>query len=351
MSAVQELTPALGVGAACRAMGLWRGVPARDQARSHRRTLVGPPRPRTPRPGPPLALDAQEQQALLGALNSERFCDTAPAAVHATLLDEGTYLGSVRTMYRLLAADAGTGGCRERRHQLIHPAYAKPELLATAPNQVWSWDITKLKGPAKWTCFHLYVILDIFSRFVVGWLIAPRECAELAQQLIADTVARHDVEPGRLTLHADRGAAMRSKPVASLLVDLDVAKSHSRPHVSDDNPYSESQFKTMKYRPGFPERFGCIEDARAHCQAFFPWYNAEHCHSGIGYMTPHSVHYGLAADLRLIRQATLDAAFLAHPNWFKNKRPQLPPMPTAAWINPQSEEKKPTREPVDCTLN
>ena len=237
MSAVQELTPALGVGAACRAMGLWRGVPARDQARSHRRTLVGPPRPRTPRPGPPLALDAQEQQALLGALNSERFCDTAPAAVHATLLDEGTYLGSVRTMYRLLAADAGTGGCRERRHQLIHPAYAKPELLATAPNQVWSWDITKLKGPAKWTCFHLYVILDIFSRFVVGWLIAPRECAELAQQLIADTVARHDVEPGRLTLHADRGAAMRSKPVASLLVDLDVAKSHSRPHVSDDNPY------------------------------------------------------------------------------------------------------------------
>jgi transposase InsO family protein len=351
MSAVQELTPALGVGAACRAMGLWRGVPARDQARSHRRTLVGPPRPRTPRPGPPLALDAQEQQALLGALNSERFCDTAPAAVHATLLDEGTYLGSVRTMYRLLAADAGTGGCRERRHQLIHPAYAKPELLATAPNQVWSWDITKLKGPAKWTCFHLYVILDIFSRFVVGWLIAPRECAELAQQLIADTVARHDVEPGRLTLHADRGAAMRSKPVASLLVDLDVAKSHSRPHVSDDNPYSESQFKTMKYRPGFPERFGCIEDARAHCQAFFPWYNAEHCHSGIGFMTPHSVHYGLAADLRLIRQATLDAAFLAHPNRFKNKRPQLPPMPTAAWINPPSEEKKPTREPVDCTLN
>jgi transposase InsO family protein len=195
------------------------------------------------------------------------------------------------------------------------------------------------------------VILDIFSRFVVGWLIAPRECAELAQQLIADTVARHDVEPGRLALHADRGAAMRSKPVASLLVDLDVAKSHSRPHVSDDNPYSESQFKTMKYRPGFPERFGCIEDARAHCQAFFPWYNAEHCHSGIGYMTPHSVHYGLAADLRLIRQATLDAAFLAHPNRFKNKRPQLPPMPTAAWINPPSEEKKPTREPVDCTLN
>jgi len=348
MAAVQELTPALGAGAACRAIGLWRGVPARQQARSHRRDLVGPPRPHAPRPCPPLALDAQEQQALLGALNSERFCDTAPAAVHATLLGEGTYLGSVRTMYRLLAA---SGGCRERRNQLTHPAYTKPELLAIAPNQVWSWDITKLKGPAKWTCFHLYVILDIFSRFVVGWLIAPRECAQLAQQLIADTVSRHNVESGMLTLHADRGAAMRSKPVASLLVDLDVAKSHSRPHVSDDNPYSESQFKTMKYRPEFPERFGCLEDARAHCQAFFAWYNDQHCHSGIGYMTPHSVHYGLAAAMRVTRQATLDAAFLANPKRFKNRRPVLPPMPTAAWINPPPEEKTPTSDPVARTLN
>jgi transposase InsO family protein len=209
----------------------------------------------------------------------------------------------------------------------------------------------KLKGPAKWTCFHLYVILDIFSRFVVGWLIAPRECSDLAQQLIADTVPRRDVEAGMLTLHADRGAAMRSKPVASLLVDLDVAKSHSRPHVSDDNPYSESQFKTMKYRPEFPQRFGCIEDARAHCQTFFAWYNDQHCHSGIGYMTPNSVHYGLAADMRVIRQATLDAAFLANPKRFKNKRPQLPSMPTAAWINPQLEEKIPTSKPVARTLN
>ncbi len=198
--------------------------------------------------------------------------------------------------------------------QLTHPAYTKPELLALAPNQVWSWDITKLKGPAKWTCFHLYVILDIFSRHVVGWLIAERESAELAEQLIADTVARHDVEPGMLTLHADRGASMRSKPVAALLVDLDIAKSHSRPHVSDDNPYSESQFKTMKYRPDFPARFGCIEDARAHCQAFFAWYNTAHRHSGIGYMTPHSVHYGHAEALHGSRQATLDAAFLARPN-------------------------------------
>ena len=266
-----------------------------------------------------MALDAQERQALLDTLNGERFVDTAPAAVHATLLDEGRYLGSVRTMYRLLSAN---GGSRERRNQLIHPAYTKPELLAIAPNQVWSWDITKLKGPAKWTCFHLYVILDIFSRCVVGWLIALRESAELAQQLIAETVARHDIEPGTLTLHADRGASMRSKPVAALLVDLDITKSHSRPHVSDDNPYSESQFKTMKYRPDFPERFGCIEDARTHCQAFFPWYNTLHRHSGIGYMTPHSVHYGHADALRVTRQASLDAAFLAHPNRFKNRKPQ-----------------------------
>jgi transposase InsO family protein len=348
MAAAQELCPALGAAAACRAVGLWRGAPARQQARTHRRTLVGPPRQRAPRPSPPLALDHHERQLLLETLNSERFADTAPAAVHATLLGEGTYVGSVRTMYRMLAA---TGGCRERRNQLTHPAYTKPELLATAPNRVWTWDITKLKGPVKWTCFHLYVILDIFSRFVVGWLIAPRECAELAQQLIADTVSRHNVESGMLTLHADRGAAMRSKPVASLLVDLDVAKSHSRPHVSDDNPYSESQFKTMKYRPEFPERFGCIEDARAHCQAFFAWYNDQHCHSGIGYMTPHSVHYGLATQQRAIRQATLDAAFRARPNRFKGKLPLLPPMPTAVWINPPPPEKKPPSEPQTRTLN
>ncbi len=351
MAAAHELTTVLGVGAACRVMGLWRGALARERAQLHRRTWVGPPAPRPPRPRPPLALDAQERQVLLDTLNSARFVDTAPAAVHATLLGEGTYVGCVRTMYRLLAADAGSNGCRERRNQLTHPAYTKPELLALAPNQVWSWDITKLKGPAPWTCFHLYVILDIYSRFVVGWLIALRESAELAQQLIADTVSRHRVEAGTLTLHADRGAAMRSKPVASLLVDLDVAKSHSRPHVSDDNPYSESQFKTLKYRPEFPARFGCIEDARAHCQTFFAWYNDQHCHSGIGYMTPHSVHYGLATDIRATRQDTLNAAFLAHPNRFKNKPPQLPPMPSAVWINPPPEEKTPTTHHIARTLN
>lgn len=215
IAAVQELTPLLGTGGACRALGLPRGVPARQRVQAHRLGLVGP-MPRRSRVRPPLALDAQENALLLETLNSERFADTAPAAVHAALLDEGRYLGSVRTMYRLLTA---SGATRERRNQLTHPAYSKPELLAQAPNQVWSWDITKLKGPAKWTCFHLYVILDIFSRHVVGWLIAERESAELAQQLIADTVSRHDVQAGMLTLHADRGAAMRSKPVAALLVD------------------------------------------------------------------------------------------------------------------------------------
>ena len=346
MAAVHELAPALGTGGACKAMGLWRGAPKRQRARAHRQTMMGPHRPRAARPSPALALDAVERKELLDTLNSDRFVDCAPAAVHATLLDEGCYLGSVRTMYRLLQ---DTGSSSERRNQLRHPAYAKPELLAVAPNQVWSWDITKLKGPAKWTCFHLYVILDIFSRFVVGWLIAPRESADLAQQLIADTVARHDVLPGQLTLHADRGAAMRSKPVASLLVDLEVSKSHSRPYVSDDNPYSESQFKTMKYRPNFPERFGCIEDARAHCQTFFSWYNDQHCHSGIGHMTPNSVHYGHASAMRAVRQATLDAAFRATPNRFKGVNPCLAPMPTAVWINPPTSEVQTNTQ--HCTVN
>jgi putative transposase len=348
MAGVAELAPALGVSAACRALGVYRGAPTRHHARMRRGAWMGPPAPRAPRPRPPLALSASENQTLLDTLNSERFCDTAPAAIHATLLDEGRYLGSVRTMYRLLAAH---GGCRERRDQLTHPAYAKPELLALAPNQVWSWDITKLKGPAKWTCFHLYVILDIFSRHVVGWLIAERESAELAEQLIADTVARHDVEPGMLTLHADRGASMRSKPVAALLVDLDIAKSHSRPHVSDDNPFSESQFKTMKYRPDFPARFGCIEDARAYCQSFFAWYNTMHRHSGIGFMTPHSVHYGLAEAMHATRQATLDAAFCAHPNRFKGRLPHPAALPDAVWINPPTQEIRSPAKAQPCALN
>lgn len=342
MDGIRALTPVLGQAGACEALGVWRGQPQRELQQQMRRNFVGPHQQLKPRPCPPLALDLQERQELLLTLNSERFADCAPATVYATLLDEGRYLGSVRTMYRVLALDGAT---LERRNQRTHPVYTKPELLTQAPNQVWSWDITKLKGPAKWTYFHLYVILDIFSRFVVGWLIAPRESADLAQQLIAQTVARHDITPGTLTLHADRGASMRSKPVTALLADLDVIKSHSRPYTSDDNPYSEAHFKTMKYRPEFPDRFGCIEDARAHCQAFFAWYNEEHRHSGIAYMTPKSVHYGSAQELLLIRQTTLDGAFHNHPLRFKGKRPQPKALPVAVWINPPIQQTTPSPTP------
>ena len=348
MQGVIELTPALGEAAACRALGTWRGQVRRQRRRHAVAALGGPSAPRKARTSP-LRLSELERAQLLGTLNSERFADSAPATVHATLLDEGQYQGSVRTMYRLLAGD---GACSERRHQLTHPAYAKPELLAHAPNEVWSWDITKLKGPAKWTCFHLYVILDIFSRYVVGWLIAERESAALAKHLIDQTVARQDVVPGKLTLHADRGASMRSKPVAALLSDLDIVKSHSRPHVSDDNPYSESQFKTLKYRSTFPARFGCIEDARAYCKMFFAWYNTEHRHSGIAYMTPHSVHSGHAQAMLLVRQETLDGAFAKHPNRFKGKRPTPCELPTAAWINPPPPQTKPQHIDTNpCTVN
>ena len=348
MDSARELAGVLGVGAACRALGLPRGAPARREAARNRSAFVGPRRPARARARPPLALSPGESQILLETLNSERFVDTAPASIHATLLDEGRCLGSVRTMYRVLARN---GGCSERRNQLTHPTYTKPELLAVAPNQVWSWDITKLKGPVKWTCFQLYVIIDIFSRLVVGWLIADHESAELAEELIADSVSRHAVERGMLTLHADRGASMRSKPVAALLVDLDIAKSHSRPYVSDDNPYSESHFKTLKYRPDFPQRFGCLADARAFCQIFFDWYNDEHRHSGIGYMTPHSVHYGTAEALHATRQVTLDSAFAAHPARFKGRRPHPHALPTAVWINPPEEDSTNLHRQPTSALN
>ena len=324
---VHEFEPQIGLVAACTALGMNRAWVYRNRARQRR---MGP-RPVRRRPRPPLSFSEAEQAMLLAILNSERFMDVAPASIYATLLDEGVYHGSIRTMYRLLAAQLQSG---ERRRQRIHPVYTKPELLAIRPNEVWSWDITKIKGPAKWTCFHLYVILDIFSRYVVGWMIALRESAELAEQLIGDTVAKQQIVPGTLTLHADRGTSMRSKPVAALLVDLDVTKSHSRPHVSDDNPYSEAQFKTLKYRPDFPQRFGSIEDARAHCQQFFHWYNTGHRHSGIGMMPPEAVHYGRAEALTAQRALTLEAAFGANPLRFKGKTPKPPQLPTAAWINP-----------------
>ena len=346
MGAVNGLAPVVGMTRACAALRLNRSGVYRQDAR--RRHLVTAPMITAPRPPAPLAFADSERQALTTVLCSERFVDCAPPTIYATLLDEGTYVGSVRTMYRRLAADSQT---RERRNQRIHPAYAKPELLAVQPNEVWSWDITKLKGPVKWTCFHLYVILDIFSRYVVGWMIAAKESAVLAEALIAETVAKQAIAPGTLTLHADRGTSMRSKPVAALLVDLDVAKSHSRPHVSDDNPFSEAQFKTLKYRPDFPERFGCIEDARVHCQQFFTWYNGVHRHSGIGYMTPAAVHHHHAAAMFQQRAVTLDAAFRANPNRFKGNAPRPPKLPIAAWINPPRKEPAEKTTTQTSTLN
>lgn len=334
MNAVDTLAPDVGVVRACTALAVPRSSLYREQAR--RRHLHTGSTATAPRPPPPLALTTTERDTLRKVLYSERFADCAPRTIHATLLDEGVYLGSVRTMYRILN-DAGQS--RERRAQRCHPIYTKPELLATRPNQVWSWDITKLKGPEKWTCFHLYVILDIFSRYVVGWMVALRESAELAELLIADTIAKQAIAPNTLTLHADRGSSMRSKPVAALLVDLNVSKSHSRPHVSDDNPFSEAQFKTLKYRPDFPQRFGGIEHAQTHCRQFFGWYNDEHRHSGIGFMTPKTVHYGEAQALRNLRVETLDAAYAAHPNRFKGQPPQPPKLPSAVWINPPQQQE------------
>lgn len=333
MNALNALAPEIGLAPACAALCINRAGVYRHDARRRRlvKALVIP----APRPQAPLALSVSERAAVLEVLHSERFADCAPRTVYATLLDEGRYLGSVSTLYRLLAA---SGQSHERRDQRVHPTYAKPELLAWQPNQVWSWDISKLKGPVKWSCYHLYVILDIFSRYVVGWMIALREAAQLAEQLIGDTVAKHHIAPGTLTLHADRGTSMRSKPVTALLVDLDVAKTHSRPYVSDDNPYSEAQFKTLKYRPDFPERFGSIEDARAHCQHFFLWYNTAHRHSGIGFMTPETVHYGRAQAVFQQRAHTLHRAFLANPMRFKGQAPTPPKLPIAAWINPPKQE-------------
>jgi putative transposase len=268
---IEELTPIVGTRPACRALGA-------APATIYRRRRPPGRRPHRPRPVPARALTDDERQAVLDVLHSERFVDAAPAQVWATLLDEGRYLASQRTMYRLLAARHG--GVRERRDQLTHPGYARPELLAERPNELWSWDISKLKGPAKWTCFYLYVILDVFSRYAVGWTVQHRENAPLAKALIAQSAEQQQIPRGQLTVHADRGSAMRSKPVAFLLADLGVLRTHSRPYTSTDNPYSEAQFKTLKYRPEFPDRFQNIEQARAFCRQFFQWYNHSHRHSG-----------------------------------------------------------------------
>jgi len=327
MPLIDEHAPHLGVAPCCAALDVSRATYYRRRAPKH-----GPHRKRPC----PRALSAAEIGTVLATLNSERFVDQAPAQVTATLLDEGTYLCSERTMYRILEAN---GQVRERREQLRHPTYQRPELLATAPNQLWSWDITKLPGPAKWTYFHLYVILDVYSRYVVGWMVADRESDALAELLIAETCARQGIRPGQLTIHADRGASMKSKAVALLLADMGVTKTHSRPHTSDDNPYSEAQFKTLKYRPGCPKRFGSLQHARQWAVELLRWYNDEHRHSGIGLMTPKAVHYGQAIELRQRRAHVLQVAYAFHPERFVQGVPEPPPLPTKVWINQPKEQE------------
>jgi putative transposase len=322
MATVTQIGPRLGIAPTCAALGLPRATYYR-----RRRPPGAAPRRRPP----PRALSPSERTAVLAVLHEPRFVDLAPAEVYATLLDAGQYLCSERTMYRVLAAHQEV---RERRQQLRHPRYAAPELLARRPNELWSWDITKLLGPAKWTYFYLYVMLDVFSRYVVGWMVAHRESATLAERFIGETCARQGIGRDQLTIHADRGQAMISKSVAFLLADLGVTKTHSRPHVSNDNPFSEAQFKTLKYRPAFPDRFGSIQDARAHGHVFFPWYNTAHHHSGLGLLTPHDVHFGLAEQRVAARAAVLTSAYAAHPERFPAGRPRPAAAPTEVWINP-----------------
>jgi putative transposase len=321
---VEQLAPIIGTRPACRALGA-------APATIYRRRNPPPPRPARPRPRPAKALTEAERRALLAELCSERFVDSAPAQVYATLLDEGRYLASERTMYRVLAAEHGQ--VRERRAQLEHPAYQAPELLAERPNEVWSWDITKLKGPAKWTYYYLYVILDVFSRYAVGWTVQHRETGPIAKALITQAVEQQRIDRDQLIVHADRGSSMTSKPVAFLLADLGITRSHSRPYTSTDNPYSEAQFKTLKYRPASPARFDSIEHARGFCREFFDHYNHHHRHSGLGLMTPATVHYGRAEGVRAERQRVLDAAYANTPERFVRHAPTAPPVPTAAWIN------------------
>lgn len=324
--AISELTPVVGVKAACAAVGR----PRASHYRRHRKSPA-PPRPVREPKGQPRALSAAERERVLEVLHEPRFVDLAPGEVHAILLDEGTYLCSEATMYRLLRARHGQ--VRERRRHATHPPRVKPELVASAPNQCWSWDITKLAGPAKWTYYYLYSIIDIYSRYTVGWMVASRESVELAERLLAETIAKQGVARDQLTIHADRGSSMASKPVAFLLADLGVTKSHSRPHCSNDNPYSEAQFKTLKYRPDFPDTFGSVEQARAFCDTFYRWYNHDHRHSGIAMHTPFDVHHDRVDAVHEARADVLTAAYAATPERFVRQPPQPMPLPDVAWIN------------------
>ena len=321
MTAVSTAREELTCVAACSALDVPRASYYRTQRPRPARRCVRSPR----------ALSEDERAAVLAVAHEPRFLDLAVPQVHARLLDEGHYLCSARTMYRVLAQ---RGEIRERRDQLRRPSYARPELLATAPNQVWSWDITKLRGPLTWTYFYLYVVLDIFSRYAVGWMLATRESEALARQLIGSACGQQRIAAGQLTVHADRGAPMKSKTLAQLLADLEVTRSFSRPHVSDDNPFSEAHFKTFKSRPDFPDRFGCVQDARTYCSRFFDWYHHEHRHSGLGWITPADVHFGRADTVRTRRALVLDAAYQRHPERFVRRPPTPPRLPTAVWINP-----------------
>jgi len=332
-SAVSELTVVVGTASACAAVG-------RPRATHYRRLGPHAPRPQREPSLQPRALTVVERTEALEILHSERFIDAAPPTVYATLLDEGRYLASISTFYRILHA---VDEVRERRRIAVHPPHVKPELIATRPNMAWSWDITKLLGPYKWTYYYLYVILDIFSRYVVGWMVAAEESAKLAERLLADSILKQGVDRDQLTIHADLGSSMASKPVAFLLADLGVTKSHSRPHCPNDNPFSEAQFKTLKYRPDFPERFGSQQHARDFCRIFFPWYCNDHRHSGLGYLTPADVHYGRAKMVRARRVDVLSLAYAAHPERFVRKPPEPPQLPGPAWINRPAKEVLPTQ--------
>jgi len=334
MKSVTESKDGLGVEGACEALG----VPRASYYRAQQPPRFGPRLRRLPR-----ALSAEEERRVLETLHGERFVDRAPEEVVATLLDEGQYLCSARTMYRVLKRHAEV---RERRNQLSRPSYEKPELLATRPNELWSWDITKLLGPAKWTYFYLYLVMDVFSRYLVGWMVADHESAELAKKLFAETAERQGVRPGQLTVHADNGAAMSSQALGQLFANLGITKTHSRPYVSDDNPFSEATFKTLKYMPGFPDRFMNQAHAINHMGVFVPWYNHEHRHSGVGMYTPADVHFGRATQRELARAHVLEAAYRAHPERFVHGLPKPESVPTAVWINPPQSIPATTRPPV-----
>lgn len=343
-----ELAQVTGMAEACRLLGIPRSTIYRIRQAEQEQ-------PDTDQAGASLqprksvrALSSAEREEVRDVLNSERFQDQSPRQVYATLLDEDEYLCHWRTMYRVLEEHDEV---KERRNQLRHPSYARPELLATGPNQLWSWDITRMRGPVTWSYYYLYVMLDIFSRYVVAWLLAEEESATLAQELVAAAYAKQNIQPGQLTIHADRGAPMIAKSMSMLMSDLGINESHSRPHVSDDNPYSEAHFHTVKYRPDYPDRFGCLSDARTWCEGFFPWYNNEHHHSALHLLTPADVHYGRAEGKLAQRQAVLQRAYAAHPERFVNGPPIVSPLPAAVWINRPASADGPADSAPSATLS